>query len=182
MTKNRDRTVAFCDNAILRPMCEADIERLVADYTFPWSSEEPTREIWEKSYSEHSQKQRCVAIIEIDGVIAGYGSLLRRSSYSRFSEKRIPEIHALWVDAQHRKRGLGTQLIKHLEGVAGGIGAEIVGIGVGLYRDYGPAQKLYFDLGYRPDGFGVTYNYLPTVPGKSYPLDDDFILWLIKKL
>ena len=31
---------------------------------------------------------------------------------------------------------------------------DIVGIGVGLYEDYGPAQRLYIKRGYIPDGKG----------------------------
>lgn len=36
--------------------------------------------------------------------------------------------------------------------------------------------------GYIPDGKGVTYNYEPTVPGNNYPLDDDLVLWFLRKL
>ena len=61
-------------------------------------------------------------------------------------------------------------------------GYHQIGIGVGLYRDYGPAQKLYFQLGYIPDGNGITYKGLMTTPGQTYPLDDDLLLWLVKPL
>lgn len=57
-----------------------------------------------------------------------------------------------------------------------------VGIGAGLYADYGTAQKLYVKLGYVPDGNGITYKCKKTVPGTLYPLDDDLILWLRKPL
>ncbi len=53
---------------------------------------------------------------------------------------------------------------------------------MGLYRDYGPAQQLYFQLGYLPEGNGITYKGQPTTPGQSYPLDDHLILWLVKVL
>ena len=63
---------------------------------------------------------------------------------------------------------------------------EVVGIGVGLYAGedggYGAAQRLYIKRGYIPDGQGVTYNYEPTMPGNSYPLDDDLVLWFLKRL
>lgn len=45
-----------------------------------------------------------------------------------------------------------------------------------------PAQKLYFDLGYSPNGTGITYKGEVSIPGQSYPLDDDLILWLVKDL
>jgi len=35
---------------------------------------------------------------------------------------------------------------------------------------------------YIPDGKGVTYNYEPTIPGNSYALDDDLVLWFTKAL
>ena len=52
---------------------------------------------------------------------------------------------------------------------------------MGLYKDYGPAQKLYSKLGYSPDGNGITYKGQPAIAGQSYVLDDDLILWLTKR-
>ena len=52
----------------------------------------------------------------------------------------------------------------------------------GLYRDYGPAQQLYFQLGYIPEGNGITYKGQPTVAGQAYLLDDDLLLWMVKPL
>lgn len=64
--------------------------------------------------------------------------------------------------------------------------SEIIGIGVGLYAGadggYESAQRLYIKHGYIPDGKGITYNYELTIPGNSYPLDDDLVLWFTKKL
>jgi hypothetical protein len=57
-----------------------------------------------------------------------------------------------------------------------------VGIGVGLYKDYGFAQKLYVRIGYIPDGNGVTYKYQPATSGDSCPVDDDLIIWFKKDL
>lgn len=57
-----------------------------------------------------------------------------------------------------------------------------IGLGVDLYKDYGQAQKLYFSLGYVPDGHGITYKYQLVPPGKKYLVDDDMILWLKKNL
>jgi GNAT superfamily N-acetyltransferase len=58
--------------------------------------------------------------------------------------------------------------------------SEIVGIGVGLYRDYGPAQCLNISRGYKPDGRGVTYHDEPVEPGTNVRLDYDLVLWFIK--
>lgn len=77
---------------------------------------------------------------------------------------------------------LASMLIKWIEKLAVKEGYKQIGIGVGLYRDYGPAQQLYFQLGYVPEGSGITYKGQLTVAGQSYPLDDDLILWLTKPL
>ena len=61
-------------------------------------------------------------------------------------------------------------------------GYNKIGIGVGLYRDYGPAQQFYFQLGYTPEGNGITYKGESTVAGQSYPLANDLLLWLVKSL
>ena len=45
------------------------------------------------------------------------------------------------------------------------VGGFIVGIGVGLYPDYGSAQRLYIKRGYLPDGHGATYNYESNMGG-----------------
>ncbi|HFD7913012.1 TPA: GNAT family N-acetyltransferase [Legionella pneumophila] len=84
-----------------------------------------------------------------------------------------------------RKLGIGSALLTAAEEKASSQ-HEYIGIGVGLYGGsdggYGQAQRLYVNRGYIPDGLGVTYNYKPTVPGQSYPLDDDLILWFTKRL
>jgi hypothetical protein len=58
----------------------------------------------------------------------------------------------------------------------------MIGIGVGLYVDYGPAQQLYVKLGYVPDGSGVTHGNKTVPPGATVRVDDDLILWSMKRL
>ena len=114
--------------------------------------------------------------------MVGYASLLYYSVYPYFKNTHIPEIHDVWIADTERKKGLGTQLVTSLETLAKEEGFTRVGIGVGLYADYGPAQKLYYTLGYVPDGNGVTYKCQSVIPGNPYPVDDDLVLWLIKPL
>jgi GNAT superfamily N-acetyltransferase len=166
----------------IRPLLEIDIPKIIARYSFPWSTPEATRILWHKYHQEQQNGIRTVAVLEENNEILGYGSLLRHSEYPSFAKQNIPEINAIWIDANQRKHGLGTSLVKWLEDLALQEGYKRIGIGVGLYPDYGPAQRLYFKLGYRPDGNGVSYKAQPTTAGQSYPLDDDFILWLTKEL
>ena len=72
-----------------------------------------------------------------------------------------PDYEWIMIDATHMK------VHPHAAGAVGG---------------YGAAQRLYIKRGYIPDGKGVTYNYEPTIPGNSYPLDDELVLWFTKKL
>lgn len=64
----------------------------------------------------------------------------------------VPEISNLSTAYAHRNRGVATAIIGSLEAVASKAGKIAIGIGVGLYADYGDAQRLYVRLGFKPDG------------------------------
>lgn len=164
---------------IIRFMKEEDIE-LLASAPFPWSTPQKTKKKWDQYYKEQKTDIRIVCIVLEGFNIIGYGSLLFQSKYPYFVGH--PEIQDLWIFEEHRKKGIGARLIGCLEEHAKNREFKEVGLGVGLYKDYGSAQKLYAHLGYLPDGRGVTYQYQPTIPGKSYPLDDDLVIWLKKQL
>ena len=167
--------------AYVRPLLQQDIQ-ILGDLYFPWSTREKTIEKWTSYLEEQTTGNRLSYIVEYQGKIMGYGHLLPHSEYPHFKNQNIPEINDVWIYEPYRKQGLGTLLISHLEQKAKELGYDQVGIGVGLYRDYGAAQKLYFQLDYTPNGEGITYKHLPVVPGDSYPVDDELILWLIKCL
>ncbi len=168
--------------ATIRKLQSTDLTYLIRTFSFPWSTAEATTKQWQQWLNEHQEGTRAVCVLEQQQKILGYGSLLRNPEYSAFKNNDIPEISALWIDEPFRKQGLGSRLIRHLEKVAFDEGYQKIGIGVGLYQDYGPAQKLYFKMGYRPDGNGITYKGKQVVPGTQYPIDDDLILWLVKPL
>lgn len=168
------------DKIIIRPMCKADIDIIAIDHCPPWSTVQETKDRWSKYYREQQENIRTVGVVEQAKEILGYGSLFLKSEYPYFSN--VPEINDVWIYEEYRSKGLGTKLISWLEQVAKDKGYKEIGIGFGLYADYGSAQKLYFRLGYAPDGHGVTYKYQVTIPGQTYPLDDDLILWLVKSL
>ncbi|MGK5594668.1 MAG: N-acetyltransferase family protein [Parachlamydiaceae bacterium] len=171
-----------CQDITIRQLKRYDLVYLIQAFSFPWTTTEAIAKQWERWFTEHQQGVRTVYVLENQRQFIGYGSLLRNPEYPAFKNNNIPEVHALWIDERFRKQGLATRLIKHLEEVACDEGYEKIGIGVGLYQDYGPAQKLYFKMGYQPDGNGITYNSVRVTPGKPYPVDDGLILWLIKPL
>lgn len=161
---------------------DKDLDNLVKTFTFPWTSTDATKAKWATNLSEQKAGNRIVCLVKLQDKLIGYGSLVKNSKYSNFRTNQIPEIHDLWILEEYRGQGIGKQLICHLEGLAQIENYQSVGLGVGLYKDYGRAQKLYIHLGYIPDGEGVTYDYQTTTPGNTYPLDDELIIWLKKEL
>jgi GNAT superfamily N-acetyltransferase len=137
---------------------------------------------WPRYLAEHESRDRFTLVVPAGGEIIGYGSLVWRSQYPRFRAAGVPEIQDLVVAEAHRRLGHATRMIARFEAEARAAGRTTIGIGVGLYADYGAAQQLYVRLGYRPDGCGVTYENKTAVAGQSYRLDDELVLWLTKPL
>ncbi|MBI5346898.1 MAG: GNAT family N-acetyltransferase [Chlamydiae bacterium] len=170
------------NDVIIRQMTSQDIESIITIFCFPWTTIEKTIEKWKNYYEEQNKNIRFVAVVEKKQQLVGYASLLSSSEYPHFKKANIPEINDLWVLKEHRRKGIGKRIIAYLENQARREGFRQIGIGVGLYEDYGPAQNLYGKLGYLPDGSGITYKHLAVVAGEKYPVDDDLVLWLTKTL
>lgn len=173
---------ADLENLKIEILQSKDLHEIVERFSFPWTSSEATKAKWETYFSEQTADDRIACLARLEGRLIGYGSLLKDSKYPSFKSSGIPEIHDVWISEEYRGHGFGKQLICHLESLAQKENYLTVGLGVGLYKDYGRAQRLYIQLGYVPDGEGATYQYQETIPGNSYPLDDDFVIWLKKKL
>lgn len=141
--------------------------------------------VFEEYLEEVAAGNRLVWVAFAHDQFVGYITLKWQSEYPSFRKQNIPEIMDLNVLPHARKMGLGSHLLAIAEKEAA-TKSDIIGIGVGLYAGedggYGAAQRLYVKRGYIPNGKGVTYNYQPTIPGASYPLDDDLVLWFTKKL
>ncbi|MCA0404140.1 MAG: GNAT family N-acetyltransferase [Proteobacteria bacterium] len=129
---------------------------------------------------EQNESERLIWVAYWDNQFAGYITLKWQSLYPPFKQQQIPEIMDLNVLPFFRNKGIGSLLIKKAEKEAFKL-HDTVGIGVGLYKDYGQAQKIYITEGYQPDGLGITYNYQPIEPGQMVCLDDDLILWFTKR-
>jgi GNAT superfamily N-acetyltransferase len=136
--------------------------------------------LYERYLDEHIQGKRCVWIAWEDNKFLGYVTLLWQSRYEPFIMQNIPEIVDLNVLPEFRNRGVGSKLLELAEEKAKEKSGS-VGLGVGLYEDYGPAQKLYIKRGYTPDGRGISYNFKTLDYGDIVKNDDELILWLLKK-
>ncbi len=141
--------------------------------------------LFEGYLREADAKERLIWLAHMNDQFAGYVTLKWQSQYLSFREQHIPEIMDLNVLPNFRKMGVGSLLLDTAEKEAV-TKSDTIGIGVGLYAGadggYGAAQRLYVKREYIPDGKGITYNYEPTIPGNSYPLDDDLVLWFTKRL
>jgi hypothetical protein len=61
-------------------------------------------------------------------------------------------------------------------------GPVIAGIGVGMYPDYGPAQRMYVRRGYVPDGHGLAYDGRILPPMETTVNDDSLNLHFTRTL
>lgn len=137
--------------------------------------------LFEKYLEEQHTGTREVLVAYVGEHIVGYGTLMWQSHYPYLAERDIPEINDLNVLPKFRKQGIATSILDKLESLVAK-NHETVGIGFGLYKDYGAAQSLYIKRGYLPNKEGITYNYKNVVPGESYLVDDDLVLWFVKEL
>lgn len=142
----------------------------------------PSRTLWDQYLFDQQTGARVIMVAWNGARPIGYGTLVWRSEYGPFRAQDIPEINNLSTANEHRNRGVATAIIRSLEAVARTAGKHTVGMGVGLYADYGQAQRLYTRLGFYPDGRGVTYQGRTVEPGEQVWLDDDLILWLSRSL
>lgn len=136
----------------------------------------------EKYYREQYEGRRKVLVCEYEGEVAGYLTLLPDAPEGPFKGMNIPEVVDFNVLKKFRGNGLGWALMDAVEALAKKTSDEIC-LGVGLYTDYGTAQRMYVKRGYIPDGSGIWYGGdAPLEPGAPCVNDDDLVLYLSKKL
>lgn len=137
---------------------------------------------FERCLKEQEEGRRDVLVARLDGADVAYAMLYWNSPYALYRRLGIPEIQDLNTVPAARRQGAGSALIEHCENIAREKGCDMIGIGVGLYSDYGAAQRLYVKRGYVPDGYGVCYDRAPVTPGEIRPVDDDLCLMMVKTL
>lgn len=118
---------------------------------------------------------------EYDGNPAGYVNLYPNAPWGSYGKMGYTEIIDFGVLEKYRNRGIGSALMDVAEKIAAAY-SDAVYLAVGLYRGYGPAQRMYVKRGYIPDGKGAWYDDNLCKPYETYRLDDSLVLYLKKKL
>jgi ribosomal protein S18 acetylase RimI-like enzyme len=160
-------------------MIRSDIQPIAAAFVeLGWDKPAPQYEGYLK---EQMAGERVVLVASLDGVFAGYLTILWESPYPFFWADRIPEIVDFNVLPRFRRKGIGTRLMDEAEKRIAER-SPVVGIGVGMTSDYGAAQILYVNRGYIPDGRGLIVDGQPVVQGDLVTIDDALTLYFLKTL
>ena len=136
---------------------------------------------YERYVAEQRRGERVVPVAFQGGVFAGYVTIVWRSGYPPFQGPGIPEIVDFNVLPHRRQRGIGSQLLDEAERRIAER-SPVAGIGVGLYADYGAAQRLYVQRGYVPDGRGLVSHGRHVAGGETVIVDDGLALYFTKSL
>jgi GNAT superfamily N-acetyltransferase len=136
-----------------------------------------------RSYLADHAEPDGASLIATDGSdIIGYVSIVWESNYVGFRSRGVPLVHQIAVARLFRRQGVATLLMDAAEQLVRDRGIATLGITVGLFDEYGPAQRLYGRRGYIPDGRGACRGQRPLSKGMQVTMDDDLIIWLTKDL
>lgn len=163
----------------IRPLQPSDPSPIAAAFdAIGWAK---PREQYERYLAEQQAGHRDVFVVWVGDAFAGYVTLNWYPAYPPFAAEGIPVIEDFNVLPAFRRRGIGSALMDAAEAAAGAR-SSVVGIGVGLDPDYGPAQRLYVRRGYVPDGRGISWQNRTVAYRDQVLVDDDLVLWFTRSL
>jgi GNAT superfamily N-acetyltransferase len=163
----------------IRLLEKRDIEPIAAAFAaIGWNK--PVT-LYSRYHAEQEAGQRYVFVAWLGDIFVGYVTVYWMPSYPPFHEANIPEIQDFNVLPQFRRRGFGSRLMDEAERHTAERSA-IVGIGVGMYADYGAAQRMYVRRGYIPDGRGLYFNDHFVKYGEQVWVGDGLTLQFTKRL
>lgn len=161
----------------IRLLQQSDIQPIAAAFeALGWNK--PASQ-YERYLAEQQAGERVVFVAFLDDVFAGYVTVNWLSDYPPFRLEHIPEIQDFNVLPQFRQQGIGNTLMDEAERKSAER-SRIVGLGVGLFVDYGAAQRIYARRGYIPDGRGMFFQGRFVQYGESVIADDDLAIYMTK--
>jgi GNAT superfamily N-acetyltransferase len=132
--------------------------------------------------TDHAEPDGASFIATDGSDVIGYVAIVWESSYAGFRSRGIPLVHQIGVAGPFRRQGVATLLMDVAEQLARDRGIAALGITVGLFDEYGPAQQLCGRCGYIPDSRGACQGQRNLRRGMQVTMDDDLIIWLTKDL
>jgi GNAT superfamily N-acetyltransferase len=164
---------------VVQPVGEGNFEASVQFLT-EWVSDGEAEA--RRYLADHAEPEGTSLVATCGHDVAGYVAILWESSFAGFRDRGIPLVHQVAVAGPFRRQGVATLLMDAAERLARERGIATLGITVGLFDEYGPAQRLYGQRGYIPDGRGACRGQRPLSKGMQVTIDDDLIVWLTKDL
>ena len=165
------------EGVIIRRMIKADIEHISQAFIHQgWPGR---KDILISYFQDQEDGERDVLVAESDGFVAGYITILPAAKHGPFVGV-YPELTDFNVFESFQRQGIGTALIEKAEQEALKY-SDVVTLGVGLHKGYGPAQRLYIKRGYIPDGSGLWFNNEALAPYAPCENSDDLVLYFSKK-
>jgi GNAT superfamily N-acetyltransferase len=137
---------------VVRPVDEGDSESAIR-FLIEWVSDSEAEA--RRYLADHAEPDGANLIATRDPDVIGYVGIVRESNFSGFRSRGIPLVHQIAVAGPFRRRGVATLLMDAAEQLARDRGIATLGITVGLFDEYGAAQRLYGRRGYIPDGRGA---------------------------
>lgn len=134
-----------------------------------------------KYLKEQKTGKRFVLVAFLNGTFAGYLTIVWKSQYAPFKNKKVPEIVDLNVLPKYRQNKIGTKLMDKAERIIR-IKSKEAGIGVGLAPGYRFAQRMYVKRGYVPNGLGINFTDKKVKFGQKVIVNDSLVLHFTKKL
>ena len=132
-------------------------------------------------FADHAEGQGDTLLARVHDQLAGFLTIRWQSRNPQFRREGIPLIHHLLVFEAFQRQGIAMQLMEAAEQLIA-TRARWAGITVGLFDAYGPAQRLYAQRGYLPDGRGACQGHRPLTQGEMVTMDHDLIIWMTKDL
>ena len=165
----------------VRCMEAGDVNILAEEFGMKQGWKDKTVELFAKYFNEQNSGARHVLVALVDGVVAGYVTLLPNDTVGPFANKNFPTICDFNVLIKFQRQGVGSILMDEIEKTAKQT-SKVVCLAVGLYTNYGAAQRMYVKRGYIPDGSGLWYESRNLPPYEPCVNSDDLVLYMSKEL
>lgn len=159
---------------VVQPHEIADVKEEVKSVFF--SGDESTIE---GHFQDHANGASMTILGYEAGRLVGIVTIRWHARYQPFAEKRIPLIQNIEIRYEDRGRGIGALMMERAEKEIAKR-SPLAGICVGIFDEYGPAQRLYVKRGFVPDGRGVCHPHQPVMDGETVTIGHDLLLWLVK--